>query len=129
MAVGDVTIIPSGGLNIAGKVTCVCGTTTTMYVGTDKGEVKSITTSGVMADLATKVKVPGKIVAIAYSGSIVIITADGKVYTVATNGASLTMIVNLNMGVAGAYYYSNYLYVILDGSQQEKSNVLKIALT
>lgn len=128
MAVGDVTIVPSAGLNIGSKVTCVCGTTTTMYVGTDKGEVKSLTTSGALADIATKVKVPGRIVAIAYSGSIVIITADGKVYTVATNGTSLTLLKNLNMGVSGAYYYSNYLYVILDGSQQEKSNVLKIQL-
>ena len=140
MAVGDVAKLPAAGIQSVDQVTRVTGTTTTMYVGNDKGDINSLTTAGVLAALTKKVKLPGRIVACVYTGisvtyggstattAIVAVLADGRVYAVQPNGSVIILLKSLNMSVADAYYYSNYLYVILDGMQQEGSSFLKIQL-
>jgi len=130
MSVGDLTKLPTAGIQAVGHVTSVTGTSTTMYLGYDNGKVKTLTTSGVVADLTTKVILPGKIVSLVYTGLTAIlcaITADGKIYKITSLGV-VTLLKNLNMGVCGAYYVSNYLYIVLDSMQQEKSNLLKLQL-
>jgi hypothetical protein len=128
MAAGDITKLPTAGIKLDTEIASVSGNGTTMYYGTATGHVRSMTSAGVMAELTTKVKVPGRIVAVCYTSSaLAIVTADGKVWTCGTDGSSLTMLVNLNMGVSGAYYYSSFLYVFLANVQQEKSSLLKIA--
>ena len=130
MSVGDLTKLPTAGIQAVGHVTSICGNSTTMYIGYVSGHVKSLTTSGVLADLTHKVLLPGRIVSVIYTGLTAIlcaITADGKIYKI-TNVGVVTLLKNLNMGVCGAYYASNYLYIVLDGMQQEKSNLVKLQL-
>ena len=130
MSVGDLTKIPSGGIQFDFDVTAICGTTTTMYVGTSRGRIKSLTSTGTLADLTTKVNLNEKIVGMGYiSSSLVVVTENGKIYTVGTDGSSLTLIRNLNTLVKGAYYYSNFVYVIVSGVPQELSSAFKVALT
>ena len=129
MATGDITKVPTAGIQFDFMVESMSGTTTTMYVGTAHGRVLSLTTSGVLAELTTKVKLPNKIAQVLYtSAALCIITDKGDVYTCGTTGGSLTKIASLNMGVKKAYYYNGYVYVILDGMQQEKSSLLRITL-
>ncbi len=140
MSVGDVTKVPAGGIQIAPKVARVNGNTTTLYVGDEEGSIKTLTTSGTLADLTTKVKLNGCIVALVYTGISVVyggvtattalmaILADGRVYAVQPDGSKVILVRSLNMGVADAYYYSNYLYVLLSGVQQELSSFCKIQL-
>jgi hypothetical protein len=90
-----------------------------------------LTTSGTLAELTNKVKLPGRIVALVYTGltaALTAVLADGRVYNLHADGSAVALIATLNMGVYDAFYYSNFLYVILEGVQQEKSSLLKIAL-
>jgi hypothetical protein len=140
MAVGDLTKVPSGGIQISPKVARLCGTTTTMYEGSEEGQVKSLTTAGVFAELTTPAKLPGRIVALVYTGitvtyggvsattAIIAILEDGNIYVIQPDGSVKYVLRNLNCGVRDAYYYSNYLYVVLDGVPQEGSSVVKIQL-
>ena len=132
MSVKDVTKLPTAGIQLDYDVSALSGNTTTMYVGFDNGRVKSLTTSGVYAELTTKVKLPGKIISIVYTGvsgyAIAAALEDGHIYTFGTDGSALGLFKDLNMGIAKMYYYSNYLYVILKTTQQEKSNLIKIQM-
>jgi|WetSurMetagenome_2_1015567.scaffolds.fasta_scaffold289497_2 hypothetical protein len=131
MSVGDVTKIPAGGIQAANKVSAVCGSTTNIYLGYDNGDIKKMTTSGVLSELTTKTKLPGKIVALVYTGltvAMIAILDNGKVYKVHTDGSGVELLVNLNAGIYGAFYYSNYIYVMLDGVQNEGSSAVKIQL-
>ena len=136
MAIGDtITKLPTGspyGIMIDGDIAAICGSTTTMYIGFKSGYIKSLTTAGVLANLTTKVKLPGRIVALLYTGltaQLTAVMADGKIYNIHTDGSAVAKIADLNMGVCGAYYYSNNLYVVLDSMQQEKSSLLRVNLT
>ncbi len=132
MSVGDVTRLPSGGIQIVDDIVAVHGTSTTMFIAKNTGVIKSLTTSGVLADLTTKIRLPGRPVAIVYTGVsgkvIACALEDGRIYTFGTDGADLALFKNLNMKIAGIYYVSNYLYVVLQGMQQEGSSLLKIQM-
>ncbi len=128
MAAGDVTKVPSGGLQFDFEITCIHGYQTTMYVGDCKGRVRSLTSTGTLADLTTKIGVNEKIVAIQYvSSSLIFVTDKGKIYTCATNGSSLTLLKDLAAEVKTAYYYTNFLYVVLDAVEPRTSMFTKVA--
>ena len=128
MAAGDVTKLPTAGIQFDFDVTAIGGNGTTMYIATADGRVRSLTSTGVLADLTKAIKLNERIVAIDYvSTSLIFITDKGKIYTCSTAGASLTLLKDLNMGVKTAYYYNGFYYVVLDGIQQKGSFFLKIA--
>ena len=127
MAVGDIAAVPVGGISLEFAPGAVCGSTTTMYVGTVGGYIKSLTTAGVLADLTTKVRLPGRIATIvlsAYTYPIIAILEDGDVYAVATDGSTKTKICSLGARCRAAYYYSNYVYCILDGQDNRLDSSL-----
>ena len=129
MAVGDITKIPAGGIQLDKEPLCVGGTTTTMYFGDDRGRVKSVTTSGVVAELTTKCMVAEKLAAVLYTSSaLCLVTENGKVYTVGTDGSSLTKIADLQTKVKCAYYYSSYIYCFLEGIRQGGSSIVKVQI-
>ena len=130
MAVGDITKIPAGGIQLDKEPLCVGGTTTTMYFGDDRGRVKSVTTSGVVAELTTKcIMVAEKLAAVLYTSSaLCLVTENGKVYTVGTDGSSLTKIADLQTKVKCAYYYSSYIYCFLEGIRQGGSSIVKVQI-
>ena len=128
MSAGDVTKVPSGGKQFDFEITCVHGYQTTLYIGDCKGRVRSLTSAGTLADLTTLIDVNEKIVAIQYvSSSLIFVTDKGKIYTCGTNGSSLTLLKDLVAAVRTAYYYNNYLYVILDAVEPRTSMFVKVA--
>jgi hypothetical protein len=138
MAIGTLTKIPTQGINANNNITCIVGATTgtTLFICKDTGVIKQITnidstTIAAETELTNKVKLPGKIVALgAVSFTVLIaILSDGRVYTLHTDGTVITLIANLNMSVVGVYVYGTYAYAILNGMQQERSNVIRISLT
>jgi hypothetical protein len=131
MAVGDVTKLPTAGIQLDGKVADVSGNSTTVYIAMTDGRVYSITTSG--ATLTLLARIAAEIVSIVYTGvsgyEIVVVTKAGKVYGMDTDGSDVTKVADLNMGMCGgAYYASNLVYLFPDNMQQEASSMLKVAL-
>ena len=120
MAVGDITKIPAAGVNIDRGVVGLCGTSTTMYYADNRGMIKSLTTTGTVADLTTKVILDGKPSCMCYTGvsskEIAVCLDDGRVYLVANDGGTITKVADLQGRATGIYYTANYLYVTMASS-------------